>query len=511
MLFRILGPQPGVLLEGSDELVTPAKLDMQMALALLATKIDTELHRDLLAEIVLPDSPYVSIAELLRQKHNVARVSASVGWLRKALPDGDERMPPRRTKGGATYYKLIGSQKEVDAWVLVEAKAHAERSLKARDFSAAIVAARHGLSLWVGPLRHRYFETTTAGKQIAELVMKACESLYDLLTDAAIGLNDDLPGAVQELERQLMARSEFRDRIAYNLIRLHRANGDDAEARRLRVGLNVDNLPEDWARRIDEAPDDVTSGSPDVTIPDDSLTTSLPPEMQVSIRQLDPTNRAQTSLMEMLSTTQIHPDFRLFIVSGVSAAGKDTLVATASDEATIAQKFEILTKYTTRPPRTNEAGYSRSVGWDEFLRLVGNGEVAFLYEKRQEMYGFDLPQLERAMSQGSKVVAIFTEFDQVPEARALLNAHGAVVVPILINADFQTARRRTKLRQFSQEEQAERIESIMDDVARMSTRSIEDEYVVIPHSNDYGFNGALKQLRRILDGTDPKAARFVRN
>jgi ribose 1,5-bisphosphokinase PhnN len=504
VIFRILVTDPGVSLEGRGSLECAPKTDSALALACLASKIDQEVHSNVVAELILPVNANQSVTELLKQKHNRDRVSAAVGWLRKVLPGGEERVPRRLVHGEVLYYKLNGSRDEVDAWVLIEDRAHAERAMKSEDYTTAITAAKHGLSLWAGPLLHKFFTKTAAGGNLRDQLTAAEEDLFDLFTEAAMGMGLDLSWAERYLSSNLMEHPEFRLSITYNLIRLNQARSDIPEARRLLEGLDGQELPEKWTKRIQSLTASAADNRAEISIRQDSLTRSMPAEIQSRIIQLDPSNRAQVTLMELLATTQVHADFRMFIVSGVSAAGKDTLIASARDDATIAQRFEILTKYTTRPSRTNEASYSRAVSWDEFLRLVETGHMAFLYEKRQQLYGFDVQQLKRAMIQGIKLVAIFTEFDQVPEAQRLLNSYGAVVVPILVSADFPTAVRRTHLRNFSVQEQQERIESIMEDLVRMNTRAIHQEYVVIPHTNDHGFNSALVKLRQILDGTDPE-------
>lgn len=506
MMFRIMTTNPGVSLEGRGSIEEAPTTDKAIAMAMLASKIGTRVHRRDLASLLLPVSPHVTVDALLEQRANVGRVSTAVGWLRQVLPDGESRVPRRLVIGGETFYQLLGTQDEVDAWVMLEDRAHAEKAIKSGDCTTALAAARDGLSLWEGPLLHKFFERSADGQHLRARLNTCHEDLFGLYADAVIGRGGDLTDSIRYLEQALNRSPEAASSITFNLIRLLRAGKREIEAQRLSGPLQ-ELASDEWKERVAKLNDD------DIAVvepADDSLMRSMVPSIQIRVAQIDTANHSQKTLMGLLQKTKIHPDFRLFVISGVSAAGKDTLVSSADEELMLGQSPVILTKYTTRPGRPNEAGYSQSVTEEEFVDKVECGEMAFLYEKRKKLYGFDLPQLQRAMSDGTKLIAIFTEFGQVPEVRRIFSNHGAVVVPILINADLNTTLRRTRMRPFSIDEKNERVQSIVEDIQRMAGRPIVDEYVVIEHSNDHAFDTALAQLVQVLNGTHRGAEAFLK-
>lgn len=506
MMFRIMTTNPGVLLDGQGKLKEAPSTDKAIAMAMLAWKIGDRVHRRTLANLLLPVSEHVSVGELLAQKHNVSRISTAASWLREVLPDGEARVPKRLVFGGESYYQLLGSQDEVDAWVMMTCRAHAEEAIKAGKYPTALAAARDGLALWEGPLHHKFFEKTEEGRNLRALLDGCHSDLFGLFADAVIGRGGDLTDSIRFLEQALNEEEE--SSVALSLIRVLRAAGREADAERLAAPIlksGSDELKQSVAKLF---VDETTVEEPT----DDSLMRSMVPSIQIRVAQIDTANHSQRTLMALLEKTTIHPDFRLFVISGVSAAGKDSLVATAiKDELKLAQSPVMMTKYTTRPGRPNEAGYSQSLSEEEFVDKVEAGGMAFLYEKRKKLYGFDLPQLQRAMTDGTKLIAIFTEFGQVPEVRRIFGKHGAVVVPILINVDLKTAIRRTHLRPFTIDEKNERVQSIIEDMQRMTGRAISEEYVVIEHSNDHAFDTALTQLVGVLNGTDESASTFLRN
>ncbi|CAN5334232.1 hypothetical protein BH11ACT4_BH11ACT4_13120 [soil metagenome] len=506
MLFRMMTTNPGISREGESALREPPSTTAALAMAMLAYKIGTRVHRRDLASVVLNVNAHQTVDDLLRQPANVSALSTAVSWLRNNTPDGAHRVPKRLMIGGETFYQLQGTQDEVDAWVMLEFRAHAEKAIKSGDYTSALAASRDGLALWQGPLLHRFYENSADGQHLRARLNTCHEDLFQLYADAVLARGGDLTDSIRHLEQALSESPEAGTSITYNLIRVLRADGRDVEAQRYSISLN-DSAPEEWKERIAQLHHDE---SPVFQPADDSLMRSMIPSIQIRVAQIDTANHSQKTLMGLLQKTKIHPDFRLFVISGVSAAGKDSLVASAAEKLMLAQTPAMLTKYTTRSGRPNEAGYSRSLSEEEFVDKVEAGEMAFVYEKRKKLYGFDLPQLEKAMSDGTKVIAIFTEFGQVPEVRRILTTHGAAVVPILINADLDTTMRRTRMRPFSQDEKQERVESIIEDIQRMSGRSIPEEYVVIQHSNDTAFDTALGQLVEVLNGTHRGAESFLK-
>lgn len=506
MMFRIMTTNPGVLLEGRGSIDEAPSTDQAIAMAMLASKIGTRVHRRELASILLPVGGELTVDALLRHKSNVGRVSTAVTWLREVLPDGEHRVPKRLVIGGETFYQLHGTQDEVDAWVMLQDRAHAEKAKAGGDYTTTLAAARHGLQLWAGPLLHKFFERSDDGQHLRDRLNACHEDLYALYADAVIGLGGDLTDSIRYLEDALSRSPEAGASITFNLIRLLRAAGRDTEALRLSGPLQEAGSDE-WKQRVAKVWDDAVAI---VEPAEDSLMRSMGASIQVRIAQIDTANHSQRTLMALLEKTKIHPDFRLFVISGVSAAGKDTLVADAGEELMRGQSPVILTKYTTRPGRPNEDGYSQSLSEEEFVDKVEAGGMAFLYEKRKKLYGFDLPQLQRAMTDGTKLIAIFTEFGQVPEVRRIFGRHGAIVVPILINADLNTTMRRTRRRPFSSEEKTERVQSIVEDIQLMSGRPIRDEYFVIEHSNDFAHDTALGHLVQVLNGTHPDAEAFLK-
>lgn len=508
MKIKILTPAPGIVDPSSGSLTTPKEKVEQLALAHLAVNIGREVRQRDLAEAALPEELYRSIDEVIGLKSNRDRVSGAVSWIRATL--GEDRVPKNLRHADHTFYKLEGERSEVDAFELLESRAHAERALgggeRSVDARSALTAAEHGISLWVGPLDFQYFTKTQQGVGLKARLSAAMVDLFGVFAQSATQLGEENDG-IRFLEERLSHLPEFDVPIGRALAKLYAQTGDRRRAEELVATLEARGAAEGLSEELglDSKTNNPLAGSP---IRGDSLTRSMPPGIQSRIIQLDPANRAQGALMQLLRSVQVHQEFRLYIVSGVSAAGKDTLVSGAKEDASIAERFEVLTKYTTRPGRTNEESYSRSLEWQEFVQFVEDGKIIFVYEKRQQLYGFDLQQFKDAIKRGTKLVAIFTEFDQVPEVRLLLNKFGIQVIPIFVQADYPTAARRTRLRQFSAQERQERIESIIEDFGRMLERPIDQEYVVIPHTNDFGYNSALETLKMLLDGSHPELERF---
>lgn len=185
--------------------------------------------------------------------------------------------------------------------------------------------------------------------------------------------------------------------------------------------------------------------------------------------------------------------FHLFTVSGASGSGKDALL----DEVVQQTGVMVLEKHTTRAARENERPYV--VVHDEpadFERLYASGALVFRYAKHGNLYAFATKSLNRAISEGKPICAVFTEFELLPTVAAALRARQLPITPILVDVPIQSLRRRTRFRNLEESEIALRGLSIERDL-----RAIEEhrsEYLVVENGDNDRFNSAVRDVVTVI-------------
>ena len=192
-------------------------------------------------------------------------------------------------------------------------------------------------------------------------------------------------------------------------------------------------------------------------------------------------------------------NFRFVILSGLSAAGKDTILAIL--EANLSGEFpvEVLTKYTTRPKRIYEAPYSKAISESEFQKFEKQKSLIYSYKKRRARYGFDREQFERCVAEGDLLFSVFTQFDLVPKVAKNLRDQGLNPIPIFLKVSRDHLERRTILRYLEDADKAVRAWSIRSDLHGLDARhAFDDEYVVLANGDDKGVEGTAKEIEEII-------------
>jgi len=168
------------------------------------------------------------------------------------------------------------------------------------------------------------------------------------------------------------------------------------------------------------------------------------------------------SLLRAVLPTPAPKQSVLFLLSGPSASGKDTLLGRVL-LALRARGYscEHMVKYTTRPRRSGEstgnANYYRYISDAKFARLCAEKEIIFEYAKYRNRYGLSRTQLVENGKQNTPTLGIVSDFHIVETIDRELKVEGIRVIPILIFAPVEDCRVRTPGRNLSPEDADERL------------------------------------------------------
>lgn len=479
-IVQILGPTP--CLRGVSRPLTEERL---RALAYLAWHLNEDVSREELAEAIISKAElrgFGGVDQWLRKRKNQIESFVSDSRVQLASSPAANvglRIPQSRRYSGV--YTMTGPRESVDILALLDAKAATFEHLASQRFEKGLQVAEEALTQWRGPLKLSVFNTAS----LQELDGLTKRAYRDLLANYA-----------------RCSTPEGRRDVAYA----------ELETRSERDPWLKDELEFQTAlAEVIPGPTRRTSARaathPPVAL-SQSMYTSL--ESRFGAKAL---RRSQQVLDEILSTSPSAPEFRFFTLSGISAAGKDSLVRRARRIADYenAVSFSVMTKLTTRNRREFEEDYSQSVTAEEFISSLECGDLIFPYEKRGSLYAFRTHDLRTCMANGRKLLAVFTQIELVPKVYGAFKAHGLSMIPVFIRANSNSAMQRTEGRNFSLDEQAARRDSITLDLESIEARGSQfvGEYIFIDHTNDNAQNYALEQLLMVIRGTHPDIEKFV--
>jgi len=177
----------------------------------------------------------------------------------------------------------------------------------------------------------------------------------------------------------------------------------------------------------------------------------------------------------------------LFVVSGPSGAGKDTLVDALRERVPLRYSISA----TTREPRPGEVEGEHYffLSRQEFERRLKDGELLEWREYNGNLYGTPRDYVERSIAQGYDVIMK----PEVNGARAIKNAYPDAVLIFLVPERFSVLRERLLARRTeTNEEIARRLE-----IAAQEMKFIRSfDYMVV---NEQGRpDDAIRDLQAIL-------------
>lgn len=478
--IRLLGATPGI---------TPCRAQVTeerlLLLAYLAWHLNEDVPKEDLVEAIM------SVGRI-RQRGGVPAWLAQDGdllesWvsrLRTELgsQDGDPgtfTLPHSKRNSGV--YRMTGPRNDVDVLSLFDASAAAFEHYSNQQTQDGMTVAKAALDMWRGPLKTDVFNTA-AFAQLDKATRQAYQALLATYARCSV--------------------PQGRAKDAHQLL-----------LERISVDPWLEDDP-DFQIAFDEVASKPTqrrglpsSGGHLTTLPQ-SVYTNLEAYLgEPALR------RSQQVLDEILADLPSDPAFRFFTISGISAAGKDSLVrrVRAIGDSENAAQFTIMTKLTTRERRPYEEEYSIAVSPEEFIKSLASGDIIFPYQKRGSLYGFRADDLRVCMTNGRKLLAVFTQFELVPQVHRAFCAHGLAMVPVFIRVNSNSAMQRTEGRNFSLQEQMARRESITQDLESIAARGtkFDEEYLFINHTNDNDQNSAVDQLLKVIRGSHPEVERFV--
>ena len=393
MTYRVLGAQPGMVDPATGELTAPPNGKPTTLFLLLAASIGRKISVNEIYEVVWADAVHAPLN----------RKNAIQGLISNLRSSG---IPVETDKNRESYY-LSGSVEDVDATLLAHLASSAKKNLVSGVTEDALAQADAALEQWSGPMV-RSFANSSRGSVITERFQAAHDVAVLVKAEALIALGR--PNEAAELVEAEIHEGDVRDPEAWTqLVRAVWENGDRDRARTIignaEVALRKAGVPIPESLAVvslavhDRALTVVSEGKRSANARA-AIRELLPRDTQLQLDRIDPADVHEQLLTELLENTPCHPDFRIFFVSGVSAAGKDTIVALARDRVAHKYRFEVLRKYTTREKRTGEQEYSLSVDDSSFESLLRSGQIAFPYVKRTALYGFDALQLTDAMKRG---------------------------------------------------------------------------------------------------------------
>lgn len=165
------------------------------------------------------------------------------------------------------------------------------------------------------------------------------------------------------------------------------------------------------------------------------------------------------------SDYSIHKDFKLIIISGASATGKDTIVdKLIKKDYPSSTHIDVLNKFTTRKKRLMDSHYYKFLTSNSFEKCISKDRIIFPYPKREYKYGFDKSQLFKVSQTNSLMFCVFTEFKVLQRAKQFLSEQNISCSFILIEADEAELIDRSWRRNFPEEEVRRRINSIRQDL-----------------------------------------------
>ncbi len=140
---------------------------------------------------------------------------------------------------------------------------------------------------------------------------------------------------------------------------------------------------------------------------------------------------------------------RVFVLAGLTSAGKDALLTSAQSKLTSAGKHvQVINKYTTRSPRSGEKGgeatYYKFRDYKTIEELYAAGDIVWKYEKYGNTYGIE--NIAGIPPSGQAYVCIATMLSETLSFISKLNHQRLLVIPILITAPENVLRGRLKRR-----------------------------------------------------------------
>ncbi len=499
-IFRVLG-SPSVAHEGALQPIPAGH--HAMIFLFLADNIGKPVSTHVLVDLLYPDGDHPR-----KPKQQVQRCISRL----RAITGRDIELDLL-----SESYCLEGNDDEVDAHLVAEQANRAADLYNSGHYRDAIAEAESALTPWRSKVCPAYFRsdaTTVLVKQLMGHRDLASRTLVE--SHLAVGEADD---ALRFLEMHLLRNGRHhghheseREDLWIRLIELRHREGNPRKVTqaitRMRVQYaEIDAPLPGWVDELEAetavAPVSLTALPLPVASPEAhksfEIRRSLPPEARRVLRHLDPLDHAGRNFTTLLESVERSPGFHLYFVSGVSAAGKDSIVMTANKYARGRARFDILRKFTSRPRRLNEPVYVASLDELSFYDRLDKGKLIWAYIKRNTYYGFDADQVRQAIYDGTKLVAIFTEIDAVPLIVDAMNEFGLPTTAIWITADEITVQQRMSTRGFDDEEVKERVMSAGNDLDIIRDRStFEDEYAFIEHTNSHDQDNARRAFLNIV-------------
>ena len=209
--------------------------------------------------------------------------------------------------------------------------------------------------------------------------------------------------------------------------------------------------------------------------------------------------------LSLLAGGRAASEFCWAIVSGPSSAGKDVLSYVVLQKLQQSYGLSFLKKITTRPRRPSEPDYVKQIDEAEFERRYRANEIMFPFRKRTFRYGFDGSQFREALSEGTPLLSVFTEFRLVPALVEAMNSRGVRASAFLIQTEKSDVLRRVLFRNLPSDEVASRTISIEQDYEEMERRpTFRQEYTFIKNGDSTAFKDAATELtdaiRALIEG-----------
>jgi len=197
---------------------------------------------------------------------------------------------------------------------------------------------------------------------------------------------------------------------------------------------------------------------------------------------------------------------RLFLVSGPSASGKDSLLSEVLPELNLGGiRCRMLKKYSTRPLRDGEdedrLAYQCTLPeGEDFHDWVRRGRLIVPYSKYGNHYAFDAEDLRQNLEQGVVSFAIYSDFPGFREGVRRFERAGASVVSILVSVSARCAEGRMYRRRLPNREVWVRLQEMLGDVGYVESHPGQTgrTYDLVVRNEGQGFEESKEAIKRFV-------------
>lgn len=191
----------------------------------------------------------------------------------------------------------------------------------------------------------------------------------------------------------------------------------------------------------------------------------------------------------------------LFIISGPSAVGKDSLIDSLMDfDDNIVRGRKI----TTRKPRPGERKTSSYLylTHEQFHKRLSEKKLFHDYVKNEIWYAIDKEFIMDEINSGYDVFLVYSKYDKVADLKKDMIKEGVNVKTVLLLSTFSDLKERINKRYpHSSEEISTRLETMKKDLRFLLSQKTLTEYdsILQNMNSEEGIDHLLQKIKEILD------------